>query len=170
MTQRHHALRDAFHTACVQMSIQAAKEVTARGGKRPADVLLQNWDRGADMAVDFNVAHPLALSEFPLCLDSVARHSAREEATKMAESDEVCARMRWGFMPAGMSTFGGTGPSFQELLKEVLARGTGDLRGWPKTERVLEVHRGLSLAVARHVARQLAVRNRVRERAAEARL
>lgn len=55
---------------------------------------------------------------------------------------------------------GGQGPAAKAFLQEVTRRATADLTGWPKIQRTVE---GLSLAPARGVAAQLALRCTVAE-------
>ena len=42
-------------------------------------------------------------------------------------------------------------------------RATASLTGWPKQRRLRELHEGLSLTLAREVARQLNLLNRVQD-------
>ena len=71
--------------------------------------------------------------------------------------------MGWGHHPAAYSPWGGEGPAARALLFEVTKRATADLQGWPRTQRMLEIRQGLSLALARGVAAQLALRCPVAE-------
>ena len=82
LTRRHNALRDAIFDVLMQSAIPAAKEVTSRNRRRPADILLVAWERGRDVAVDLTVTHPLSLSAHPIVVDNVQRHCRRAETAK----------------------------------------------------------------------------------------
>ena len=58
-TKRHNALRDAWCAVLRSAAIDHGREVIARGGCRPADILLNGWDGGCDVAVDLVISHPL---------------------------------------------------------------------------------------------------------------
>ena len=162
-TRRHNALRDSLFEVLVQGSIPAAKEVTSGNRRRPADILLIAWERGRDVAVDLTVTHPLGLSGHPIVVQNVAHHCRRAEATKTVAEGELCRQAGWGFTPAAFTPWGGCGPSARALLHEVGRRATASLTGWPKLRRLRELHEGLSLTLAREVARQLNLRNRVQD-------
>jgi len=67
----------------------------------------------------------------------------------------------WGFHPASLSPWGGMGPAAKALLFDVFRKASEDLNGWAKQQRIHEAYQGLSLTLARGVARQLGVRCRV---------
>ena len=162
-TRRHNALRDALFDVLVRNSIPAAKEVTSGNRRRPADILLVAWERGRDVAVDLTVTHPLGLSAHPIVVQNVAQHCRRAETAKVTAEGDLCRQAGWGFNPAAFTPWGGCGPSARTLLYEVGRRATAALSGWPKLRRLREIREGLSLTMAREVARQLSLRNRVQD-------
>ena len=157
------ALADALRSSGIlHLLEQRCSEATIL---RPADVLLMHWEGGKHCAVDLVISHPLQLSQHPLSADKASRHTALEERRKvqrvMAEPEFV--RSRWEFLPMGLNTFGGTGPSAQRLLAQIIDKAIADLSGWEKTQRALELRRSLSLALMRQMGRQLLVKNRVQD-------
>lgn len=162
-TRRHNALRDALFEVLVQGAIPAAKEVTSNNRRRPADILLIAWERGKDVALDLTVTHPLGLAGHPIIVQHAARHCRRAESTKLASEGDLCRQVGWGFTPAAFTPWGGVGPSARAILHEVGRRATAALTGWPKERRLRELYEGLSLTLARQVARQLSLRNRVQD-------
>ena len=162
ISRRHNALRDALFNVLVQHAIPVLKE-DGTEGRRQADVLLVGWERGRDVAVDLTVSHPLGLSKHPIVVANAAQHCRREEAAKVADEGDLCRRAGWGFIPAAFTPWGGCGPSARALLHEVGRQATAALEGWPKQRRLREIHEGLSLTLAREVARQLTLRNRVQD-------
>jgi hypothetical protein len=162
-TRLHNALRDAIFDVLIGGSIPAAKEVNVGNGRRPADILQKAWERGRDVAVDLTVTHPLGLTGHPIIVKNAARHCQRAEADKTHAEGDLCVQAGWGFAPAAFTPWGGTGPTARALLHEVGKRVTAHLAGWPKQRRLREIHEGLSLTLAREVARQLSLRNRVQD-------
>ena len=113
--------------------------------------------------MDLTISHPLGLGEHPIVVQRAASHCQGKEREKSADEAELCRRVGWGFTPAAFSPWGGCGPSARALLHEVGRRATADLEGWPKLRRLRELHENLSLTLAREVARQLSLRNRVQD-------
>ena len=59
---RHNRLRDALHDAAAAAALGPIKEerfLLPGEGRRPADVLIPNWDRGQDAALNVTVINPL---------------------------------------------------------------------------------------------------------------
>ena len=81
----------------------------------------------------------------------------------MAAEGDLCRQSGWGFTPAAFTPWGGAGPSARAILHEVGRRATAALAGWPKERRLREIYEGISLTLAREVARQLSLRNRVQD-------
>jgi len=162
-SQRHNAFRNAFHEMCVRYGIAVEKEAECLAGRRPADILLLQWSRGQHVAVDFVCTHPVGLAQHPLVVDNASRHCNLAEAKKVQANGPSCEAKGWGFSPFALSTWGGLGSSAKAVLFEVTKRATADLRGWPKTQALLEIRDALSVALMRELARQLSVKGRVQE-------
>ena len=162
-TQRHNAFRDAFHAMCVRYGITVQKEAECVAGRRPADILLVNWSRGQQVAIEFVCSHPAGLAQHPLVADNAKRHCNLAEARKMQTDGPPCEAKGWGFSPFALSTWGGLGTLAKSVLFEVTKRATADLQGWPKTHALLEIREGLSVTLMRAIARQLLAKCRVEE-------
>ena len=162
-TQRHNAFRNAFHAMCVRYGIGVEKEAECLAGRRPADILLLQWSRGQHVAVDFVCTHPAGLAQHPLVVSNASRHCNLAESRKVQADGPPCEAKGWGFSPFALSTWGGLGTSAKAVLFEVTKRATADLRGWPKTQAILEIRDGLSVTLMREIARQLSVKGRVEE-------
>ena len=147
----------------LQACIPHALDVQGGLKDRPADILLIGWSKGRDVCVDLTVTHPLGLDAHPVSLERAKKHLAAAESAKQTKEAASCALMGWGHHPAAYSPWGGEGPAARALLFEVTKRATADLQGWPRTQRMLEIRQGLSLALARGVAAQLALRCRLEE-------
>ena len=86
---------------------------------------------------------------------------AAAEKTKTRVEGPLCAAVQWGFHPVALSPWGGMGPQARWLLEETTKRITVDLPMSAHSVRVNEVKQGLSMTLAREVARQLALRCRL---------
>ena len=157
-TKRHNALRDAWCTVLRSAAIDHGREVVARGGSRPADILLNGWDGGSDVAVDLVVSHPLQASCWPLSADTAERHLREQEAAKLRKNAADCAYAGWGCHPAAYTPWGGMSRGAAKLLVEVCRRAGADGTGWAMRARGVEARQTLSLALMREVARQLDAR------------
>ena len=176
LASRHNAIRDVIHAFCERHNIQCQKEVAVPipapppagsvprlrpVARRPADILLIGWDHGRDVAVDFVVSHPLAMSYQGRSIDRAKRHLKDVEARKVADEGALCTLNSWGFAPAAFSPWGATGTNAGALLFELSRRATANLSGWRKTKKVQEFYENLSLTLARRVAMALKAKNRV---------
>jgi hypothetical protein len=139
------------------------KEQGCEGDTRDGDVLLQGWAKGKNVAVDFVIEHPLAPHRWPLRLERVQRCLKDAEVAKQTKGEERCARHGWGFQPAAFTTWGMAGPQASAMLFEIKKRATNNLSGWIKIKKAEEITANISLTMARQIARQLRMRNRVHE-------
>ena len=84
-----------------------------------------------------------------------------------AAEDASCSSMGWGMHPAAYSPWGGQGPAAASLLHEVTRRLVADCDTESRKQRAREARQSLSLALARSVAGQLALRSRAVESTAD---
>jgi hypothetical protein len=99
---------------------------------RPADVLIPNWTRGKDCALDVTVTH--CLQEATVAGAAVTPGHAAEAAyrRKMADSADDCEREGIEFFPLAAESLGGWHPvAVQQVdkLAAALARHTGEDEG-----------------------------------------
>ena len=122
-----------------------------------------NWDRGSDIALDFTIANPMSLDNFPLTIEAAKRHLTQAEDRKFAKemAHKTCARMRWGLQPAAFSPWGGAGPGAKFIIHETLKRIACDKIGGASEARTREFRETVSMAIAREVARQLSLKNQI---------
>ena len=163
LTRRHNALRDEWARVLSQAHIPWRKEIPTTGGDRPDDLLLVGFTKGKDMSLDITIMSPTALGEYPLCPTKAKRMLAAAETAKTAKEAESCSRMGWSHHPAAYSTWGGQGPAATAFMAEILRRATGDLEGWPKIKRIMEIRQGLSVTLAKQLGQQLGLRCQVLE-------
>ena len=128
--------------------------------KRPADILLLNWDKGRNIAVDFTVVSPLTIDSLPLSLENTKRHLAVAEETKYSKERKThaCTDMLWGMQPAAFTPWGGAGPSARHLLFETIRRCSIDFHGYAAQLKGREFRETISITLARELAQQLSLR------------
>ena len=163
ISRRHNALRDSLSALLASAGVSHVKEAPSRANIRPAEILLVNWDKVKDLAVDLTVRHPLTLDNYPLTVEGSRRHLARAETDKMDKErrDGSCLAMHWGFQPAAFSTWGAVGPSARHILREITRRLLTDVPAPLSDARASEIMQHLSLTLARQVGLQLSLRCRV---------
>ena len=162
-TRRHNSVRDELSRVLTISGIPHAKEVPARNRDRPADILLLGWDKGVDTCIDLTISHPLQADCYPLSLDRARRHLPAAEQYKLNKHRDSCSLMHWSSHPAAFNPWGGSGPAARSLLTDILRRATSDLDEKSRSHRITEIRQGLSMALAREVAKQLALRTRIVE-------
>ena len=162
-TRRHNALRDAWSNLLSTSAISHRREAVSGNGQRPADILLLNWDKGRDVAVDFTIVSPLTLDALPLSVEVTKRHLAHAEEAKYAKERNTlsCTDMRWGMQPAAFSPWGGAGPSAKHLLYETIKRCSSDCHGFSAENKSREFRETISVTIAREVAHQLSLRHQI---------
>ena len=162
-TRRHNALRDAWSNLLSSAAISHRREAVSGNGQRPADILLLNWDKGRDIAVDFTISSPLTLDALPLNIEVTKRHLAQAEEAKYAKERHTlaCSDMRWGMQPAAFSPWGGAGPSAKHLLFETIKRCSTDCHGFSAESKSREFRETISVTLARELAQQLSLRHQI---------
>jgi hypothetical protein len=111
--------------------------------------------------VDFVVEHPLAPSRWPLHIPRITRALADAEAHKRDGAEARCARHLWDFQGAAFSVWGAPGPAATRLLSDIARVATHGLAGQRKSIREAEIRQNISIVLARSLARQLRLADRV---------
>jgi hypothetical protein len=163
LTQRHNALRDELSKILTVSGIAHLKEMHAQGRDRPADLLLVAWDKGRDLCVDLTITCPFTAENYPLSQEQTARHLKTAEKRKLDKHAASCTRMGWGAHPMAFSPWGSAGPLAKSMTQEILKRSVADLEPDCRGIRVQELRQNLSITLARSLARQLSLRDRVLE-------
>jgi hypothetical protein len=117
--KRHNILRDALCDITTAAGIRCETEAKVRDKKRPADLLVYEWDAGRDAACDLTLRHPLAASGQ---WDPHASQLAAAEAEKNQKYLTLCTAAGLDFIPLGMSTFGAFGPLGTAFLERLFRR------------------------------------------------
>ena len=110
------------------------------------------------MQPSVTVTNPISAENYPLQPGVVSSQLAAAEKAKTRVEGPLCVAVQWGFHPVALSPWGGgMGPQARWLLEETTKRITVDLPMSAHSVRVNEVKQGLSMTLAREIARQLAL-------------
>ena len=163
---RHNHLRDIFANFCRQAHLSVRVEVgygLARDhvNSRPADVLVQGWDRGKPAAFDVTVASPLTPVTLNNASTSVGAAAYAAELRKHVANDTRCQELGWTCIPLAVETYGNWGKEAQSVfsrLASLLAIG----QAIPKPKMLGDIYGHLNMSLVRSVARAIMGRENVR--------
>ena len=163
---RHNHLRDIFANFCRQAHLSVRVEVgygLARDhvNSRPADALVQGWDRGKPAAFDVTVASPLTPVTLNNASTSVGAAAYAAELRKHVANDTRCQELGWTCIPLAVETYGNWGKEAQRVfsrLASLLAIG----QAIPKPKMLGDIYGHLNMSLVRSVARAIMGRENVR--------
>eukprot|EP00731_Ephydatia_muelleri_P005540 Em0002g1716a len=162
----HNHLRDIFANFCRRTHLSVRVEVgygLARDhvNSRPADVLVQGWDRGKPGAFDVTVASPLTPVTLNNASTSVGAAAYAAELRKHVANDTRCQELGWICIPLAVETYGNWGMEAQSVfsrLASLLAIG----QAIPKPKMLGDIYGHLNMSLVRSVARAIMGRDNVR--------
>ena len=128
---------------------------------RPADVLVQGWDRGKPAAFDVTVASPLTPVTLNNASTSVGAAAYAAELRKHVANDTRCQELGWTCIPLAVETYGNWGKEAQSVfsrLASLLAIG----QAIPKPKMLGDIYGHLNMSLVRSVARAIMGRENVR--------
>ena len=118
---RHNLLRDILAGFCRRAHLTVKIEVGyglsgENINSRPADILVQSWDRGHPAAFDVTVTSPLtpAILNISSIYEGAAGRVA--EARKHTTNDAKCQDLGWLCIPLAVETYGNWGKEAHEVL------------------------------------------------------
>ena len=119
---RHNSLRDIFANFCRRAHLSVLVEVgygLARDhiNSRPADILVQGWDRGKPAAFDVTVTSPLTPVSLNNASASVGAAAYAAECRKHAANDTRCQELGWLCIPLAVETYGNWGKKARSVFK-----------------------------------------------------
>eukprot|EP00731_Ephydatia_muelleri_P023351 Em0015g934a len=121
---RHNRLRDIFANFCRRAHLSVQVEVgygLARDhiNSRPADILVQGWDRGKPAAFDVTVTSPLTPVSLNNASASMGAAAYAAECRKHAANDTRCQELGWLCIPLAVETQAILKP---KMLSEIYSR------------------------------------------------
>ena len=162
---RHNHLRNIIVDLCCRAHLSVQVEVS-RGllgfhdYTRPADVLVDGWDRAKPAAFDVTDTSPLT----PVTLNEASIHEGAAalaaETRKNAANDARCQALEWSCIPLALKTFGNWVREAQCVFSR-LATLLALRQGRPKSSVVRDIYGCLSISLVRSVARSIMGRETV---------
>jgi hypothetical protein len=156
---RHNRLRNIIADFCRRAHLSVRIEV-GRGllgthnYTRPADVLVDGWDRAKPAAFDVTVTSPLT----PVTLNEASINEGAAalaaETRKHAANDARCQALGWSCIPLAVETFGNWGREAQGVFSR-LATLLALHQGRSKSTVVRDIYGHLSISLVRSVARSI---------------
>ena len=156
---RHNRLRDTFADFCRQAHLSVKIEVghgLSRDhiNRRPADILVQGWDRGKPAAFDVTVASPLTPVTLHEASASTGAAAYVAEGRKHAANDARCQELGWTCIPLAVETFGCWGKEAQSVFSR-LASLLAIHQACPKSSVLHEIYCHMNMTLVRSVARAI---------------
>ena len=161
---RHNKLHDIIADLCRKVHLSV--RVEAGHGmcrdinhSRPADVLVEGWERGQPAALDITVTSPLT----PVSLKDSSRiagvHVAAlsAETRKHAANDPKCRELGWMCIPMAVETYGNWGKEAQHMFSR-LATYLAIHLSCPKSRVLADIYGHLNICLVRAVARAILAR------------
>ena len=156
---RHNHLRDIFAEFCPRAHLSVRVEVGyGLSGDpintRPADVLVQGWDRDKPAAFDITVTSPLtpATLRDASTVSGVATHAA--ECRKHSTNDARCQELGWVCIPLAVETFGHWEKEAQNVFSR-LASLLSIHQGRPQSVVLFEIYSRMNMCLVRSVSRAI---------------
>ncbi|KAL5502936.1 hypothetical protein EMCRGX_G009797 [Ephydatia muelleri] len=156
---RHNLLRDILAGFCrrahLLVKIEVGYGLSLENIKsRPADILVQSWDRGHPAAFDVTVTSPLtpAILNISSIYEGAAGRVA--EARKHTTNDAKCQDLGWLCIPLAVETYGNWGKEAHEVfnrLASLLAFGQTS----HKSDLLLEIYSHVNMSLVRLIARAI---------------
>lgn len=150
---RHKAVVDLLTRFVKAAKLKVENEVTIAQQKRPADLLIDRWTRGAPVAVDPTITHPLAPG-LGLSLEGAMKAVESKAQRKIAKYAPVVSTRRLEFVPFVLSTFGELGSEALNFVDEAAAFYAG-AQQTAQCEAAAQLRQRLSVVVAQQVGERL---------------
>ena len=148
--RRHFLVQDYLLRLGRAAGLQITREESLSGShKREADLLIQNWDGTAPLALDITIRHP-GISDADKSLlraEDEKRKGAAQAAAAAGILFEPLVFHVWGGLPASGSS--------KQLFTSLLQRVAENRPGLDKERKVEEIMEGLSCILMSQLAEQL---------------
>ena len=89
---------------------------------RPADILVQDWDRGKPAAFDISVVSPLNSNVLSAAGARAGAVSEAVELRKLTANDAKCAELGWVSIPLVVESYGAWGKEAQQSFSKLTSR------------------------------------------------
>jgi hypothetical protein len=113
------------------------------------------YDANGPAAIDVTIRHPLAPSRTRPGTDEIGKWHEAQEEDKVKKYGEGCQRRGWTFIPFVMHCYGGMGDAALTFVTNCVHLLAGQHDAWERRGVEGNCWQGLSMALARELARQL---------------
>ena len=116
-------LAESFHTAHLSVQVEAGAGLsTDLSQSRPADILVQDWDRGKPVDFDISVVSPLNSNVLSAAGARAGATSEAAELRKHTVNDAKCAELGWVSIPLVVESYGAWGKEAQQSFSKLATR------------------------------------------------
>ncbi|KAL5460333.1 hypothetical protein EMCRGX_G033778 [Ephydatia muelleri] len=156
---RHNRLRNIFAEFCRRAHLSVRVEVgqglsRVQSNSRPADVLVDAWDRAKPAAFDVTVTSPLTPATLHDACNSAGVAAHKAECRKHSSIDPKCQELGWVCVPLAVESYGNWGKEAQNTFARLTSILSISLH-CPKAKVLTEIYGRLSISLVRSVARAI---------------
>ena len=156
MVIRHNHLQNIFtefcHRAHLSVRVKAGRGLLGvNSNSRPADVLINEWERVKPAAFDLTVTSPLTPATLGDAFKSAGIAAYTAECWKHSFNDPKCQELGWVCIPLAVETYSNWGKEAQNTFSK-LASLLSISQCCPKSKIISEIYGRLNLSLLRSVA------------------
>ena len=116
-------LVESFYNAHLSVQVEAGAWLsTDLSQTRPANIPVQDWDRGKPAAFDISVVSPLNPNVLSAAGAIAGAASEAAELRKHNSNDAKCAELGWVSIPLVMEAYGAWGKEAQQCYSKLASR------------------------------------------------
>eukprot|EP00731_Ephydatia_muelleri_P006949 Em0003g1197a len=148
---RHNRLRNIFAEFCRRAHLSVRVEVgqglsRVQSNSRPADVLVDAWDRAKPAAFDVTVTSPLTPATLHDACNSAGVVTHKAECRKHSSNDPKCQELGWVCVPLAVESFGNWGKEAQNTFARLASILSISLH-CPKAKVLTEIYGRLNISL-----------------------
>eukprot|EP00731_Ephydatia_muelleri_P014362 Em0008g82a len=156
---RHNRLRNIFAEFCRRAHLSVRVEVgqglsRVQSNSRPADVLVDAWDRAKPAAFYVAVTSPLTPATLHDTCNSAGVAAHKAECRKHSSNDPKCQELGWVCVPLAVESYGNWGKEAQNTFARLASILSISLH-CPKAKVLTEIYGQLNISLVRSVARAI---------------
>ena len=156
---RHNRLRNIFAEFCRRAHLSVRVEVgqglsRVQSNSRPADVLVDAWERAKPAAFDVTVTSPLTPATLHDACNSAGVAAHKAECRKHSSNDPKCQELGWVCVPLAVESYGNWGKEAQNTFARLASILSISLH-CPKAKVLTEIYGRLNTSLVRSVARAI---------------
>ena len=156
---RRNRLRNIFAEFCRRAHLSVRVEVgqglsRVQSNSRPADVLVDAWERAKPAAFDVTVTSPLTPATLHDTCNSAGVAAHKAECRKHSSNDPKCQELGWVCVPLAVESYGNWGKEAQNTFARLASILSISLH-CSKAKVLTEIYGRLNTSLVRSVARAI---------------